>query len=79
MTDLPGDGDDRARSVQLEKQLHLTELELQRVHSPVTIDMLKPRQRDFSRVLDALHVSSASAIINLQGRTGIGLNLAALE
>jgi len=30
MTDLPGDGDDRARSVLLEKQLHLTELELQR-------------------------------------------------
>lgn len=30
MTDLPGDGDDRARSVLLEKRLHLTELELQR-------------------------------------------------
>lgn len=30
MTDLPSDGDDRARRAELEKQLHLTELELHR-------------------------------------------------
>jgi chemotaxis protein MotB len=45
MTDLPGDGDDRARSVLLEKQLHLTELELQRARREGAVAVHRARRQ----------------------------------